>query len=114
MAAMLSWMGSRFMVRHAYDDFPVTVDRSLHDFFMEAMTLIPDEMKQLNRPGELPEWELSEDEYESLYHKIQFMGVSEKVKLALLGSKEAREHSRAGREQDGGCGCGEIAENTGI
>ena len=91
MAAMLSWTGSRFMVRHAFGDYPATVARSLHDFFTEAMGLIPDEMKHVTRPGELPEWELSEDEYESLYHRIQQMGVSEKVKLALLGNKEARD-----------------------
>ena len=91
MAAMLSWTGSRFMVRHAFGDYPATVARSLHDFFTEAMGLIPDEMKHVTRPGELPECELSEDEYESLYHRIQQMGVSEKVKLALLGNKEARD-----------------------
>ncbi len=91
MAAMLSWTGSRFMVRHAFGDYPITVDRSLNEFFTEAMRLIPEEMKQVTRPGDLPEWELSEGEYESLYHRIQQMGVSEKVKLALLGSREARD-----------------------
>jgi len=91
MAAMLSWSGNRFMVRQATHDFPVTVDRPLLEFLTEAMRLIPEEMTQAARPGELPEWELSEDEYESLYHKILQMGVAEKIKLALLGSKEARD-----------------------
>jgi hypothetical protein len=43
------------------------------------------------RPGELPEWELSEQEFESLYHQILNMGVAEKMKLAFFGSKEARD-----------------------
>jgi hypothetical protein len=42
------------------------------------------------RPGELPEWELSEEESESLYHRILSMGVADKIKLAFMGNKEAR------------------------
>ncbi|MFH0821630.1 MAG: hypothetical protein V2B18_02680, partial [Pseudomonadota bacterium] len=42
-------------------------------------------------PGELPEWELSEQEVSSLYNQILNMGVSDKVKLATMGNKEARE-----------------------
>jgi hypothetical protein len=91
MAAMLSWNGTRFVARKAGDDFTVTVDKTLGDFFTDAMRLIPDEMKYVTRPGELPEWELAEHEYESLYHKILQMGVTEKIKLAMLGSREARD-----------------------
>lgn len=91
MAAMLSWNGTRFVARKAGDDFAVTVDKTVGDFFTDAMRLIPDEMKYVTRPGELPEWELAESEYESLYHKILQMGVTEKIKLAMLGSREARD-----------------------
>jgi hypothetical protein len=90
MAALLAWNGSRFIVRLATESFPTTVSKSLEDFFTEAMTRVPDEMKLSARPGELPEWELSEAEFESLYHRILEMGVSEKIKFALTGNKEAR------------------------
>ena len=91
MAAISSWNGTRFVVRKAIDGYPVTVAKPLQDFFAEAMRLIPDEMTRITRPGELPEWELSEGEYESLYHRILEMGVAERIKLAFLGSKEARD-----------------------
>lgn len=91
MAALMSWTGLRFILRRAQDDFAVTVDKTLGDFFIEATKLIPDEMTRATRPGELPEWELSESEYESLYHQILHMGVGEKLKLAFLGSREARD-----------------------
>lgn len=91
MAAISSWSGTRFLARKAVDGYPVTVDKPLQDFFSEAMRLMPEEMTRVARPGELPEWELSESEYESLYHKILEMGVAEKIKLAFLGSKEARD-----------------------
>lgn len=91
MAAISSWSGTRFIARKAIDGYPVTVDKSLADFFSEAMRLIPDEMTRVARPGELPEWELSEGEYESLYHRILEMGVAERIKLAFLGTKEARD-----------------------
>jgi hypothetical protein len=91
MAAISSWSGTRFVARKAVGGFPVTVDKPLQDFFAEAMRLIPEEMIRAARPGELPEWELSEGEYESLYHRILEMGVAEKIKLAFLGSKEARD-----------------------
>jgi len=91
LAAMLSWNGTRFVARKASSDFTVTVDKPLGDFFTEAMRLIPDEMRYVTRPGELPEWELAESEYESLYHKILEMGVTEKIKLAMLGTREARD-----------------------
>ena len=55
------------------------------------MKLIPQEITRVTVPGELPEWELSEAQYESLYHQILRMGVAEKVKLAFMGTKEARE-----------------------
>jgi hypothetical protein len=90
MAAMVAWKGIRFLVRPLIGEFPVTVDKSLNDFFTESMKLIPDELFGVPRPGELPEWELSEEESESLYHRISRMGVAEKVKLAMLGNKEAR------------------------
>jgi hypothetical protein len=91
MAAISSWNGTRFVVRKAIDGYPVTVAKPLQDFFSEAMRLMPDEMTRITRPGELPEWELSEGEYESLYHRILEMGVAERIKLAFLGSKEARD-----------------------
>jgi len=53
--------------------------------------LIPQEITRVTRPGELPEWELSEVQFESLYHQILRMGVAEKVKLACLGTREARD-----------------------
>ena len=91
MAAILSWSETRFIVRHAHEEIPISVDRKLVDFFRESLKEIPDEMKQVTRPGELPEWELSEVEYRSLYHQILEMGMSQKIKLAFLGNKEARE-----------------------
>lgn len=91
MAALVSWNGIRFLIRPADPGFPVSMDKTLLDFFTEAMKLIPTEMASVPRPGELPEWELSEAEYESLYNKILNMGVAEKIKLALMGSKEARD-----------------------
>lgn len=90
MAAIITWKGIRFILRPSIGTFPVTVDKSLNDFFTESMRLIPDEFLGAARPGELPEWELSEVETESLYHRIQQMGVAEKVKLAFFGNKEAR------------------------
>ncbi len=90
MAAVLAWNGARFITRPALGDHPVTMDKTLNDFFTESMRLIPDEIMRAPRPGELPEWELSEEESESLYHRIMNMGVAEKIKLAFLGNKEAR------------------------
>jgi hypothetical protein len=90
MAAILSWSGTRFLVRYVREAIPTTVAKTLGDFFVESLKEVPDELKQVTKPGELPEWELSEAEYESLYHQILEMGVAEKIKLALLGSKEAR------------------------
>lgn len=91
MAALVSWNGIRFLMRPAGDDLPVAIDKPLHDFFTDAIRLIPSEMSRVARPGELPEWELSESEYESLYNKILNLGVAEKIKLALMGTKEARD-----------------------
>ncbi|HMK36372.1 MAG TPA: DUF4388 domain-containing protein, partial [Desulfomonilaceae bacterium] len=91
MAAMMSWNGLRFILRQTQEEFPVTVDKTLNDFFSEATKLIPDELIKAARPGELPEWELSETEYESLYHQILHMGVAEKLKFAFFGSREARD-----------------------
>ncbi|MBI5249760.1 MAG: DUF4388 domain-containing protein, partial [Desulfomonile tiedjei] len=91
MAALVSWNGIRFLMRPAGDDFPVAIDKPLLEFFTEAIKLIPSEMARVSRPGELPEWELSESEYESLYNKVLNMGVAEKIKLALMGNKEARD-----------------------
>lgn len=91
MAAMLSWNGTRFVARKAGSDFSVTIDKPVSDVFTEAMRLVPDEMRNVTRPGELPEWELQENEYESLYHRIVQMGVTEKIKLAMLGTREARD-----------------------
>ena len=90
MAAILAWNGVRFISRPAVGEYSVTVDKTLSDFFSESMKLIPDEINSTPRPGELPEWELSEEESESLYHRILNMGVAEKVKLAFMGNKEAR------------------------
>ncbi|MBM3299989.1 MAG: DUF4388 domain-containing protein, partial [Deltaproteobacteria bacterium] len=90
MAAMVAWKGLRFLVRPMVGEAPVTVDRTLNDFFTESIRLVPDELFGVPRPGELPEWELSEEESESLYHLISRMGVADKVKLAMLGNKEAR------------------------
>ena len=91
MAALISWTGKRFVIRPAPVDFPTTVDRPVQDFFADAIKLIPDEVGQVTKPGALPEWELSESEYESLYHRIMEMGVADKMKLAIMGSKEARD-----------------------
>lgn len=90
LAAMLAWQGIRFIIRPTVGEFPVTVDKSLGDFFTESTKLIPDEILGTPRPGELPEWELSEEESESLYHRISQMGIADKVKLAFMGNKEAR------------------------
>ncbi len=91
MAAMIAWNSSRFLVRPAHQEFPITVDKPLSEFFTDAMGLIPQEITRATRPGELPEWELSESQFESLYHQILNMGVAEKVKLAFLGNREARD-----------------------
>jgi len=91
MAAMLAWSGARFMVRYAPEEIPVKVDKKLGDFFTECLLEVPNEMKQVSRPGELPQWELSEFEYHSLYKQILEMGVADKIKLAFMGNKEARE-----------------------
>jgi hypothetical protein len=90
MAAVISWKGIRFIVRPVTGSFPVTVDKSLQDFFSEATRHLPEEFLSASRPGDLPEWELSEMETESLYHRIGQMGVADKVKLAFFGNKEAR------------------------
>lgn len=91
MAAMATWSASRMIVRPAAGPFPTTVDKPLMEFFTESLKQIPEEMRQITRPGDLPEWELSEAEYESLYRRILDMGVAEKVKLAFLGGKDARD-----------------------
>lgn len=91
MAALISWTGKRLIIRPTVGDVPSTVDKTLHDFFSEAIKLIPEEINQVAKPGALPEWELSEAEYESLYHRILQMGVAEKMKLAIMGTKEARD-----------------------
>ncbi len=91
MAAMVAWNSSRFLVRPAHEQFPITADKTLAEFFTDAMKLIPQEIMRVAMPGELPEWELSEAQYESLYHQILRMGVAEKVKLAFMGNREARD-----------------------
>ncbi|MBM4328107.1 MAG: DUF4388 domain-containing protein [Deltaproteobacteria bacterium] len=91
MAAVLSWTGTRLLVRDLNEDFPRTVQKPLGDFISEAIREMEEAFRNTPRPGELPEWELSESEYESLYHRISNMGVAEKIKLAFNGSKEARE-----------------------
>jgi hypothetical protein len=91
MAAVLSWTGTRLLVRDVIEDFSRTVQKPLGDFISEAIREMEEAFRNTPRPGELPEWELSETEYESLYHRISNMGVAEKIKLAFNGSKEARE-----------------------
>jgi hypothetical protein len=91
MAALLSWTGVRFIVRKAALDQPIRLSKSLHDFYLDSLKLIPEDAVRMTSPGQLPEWELSEAEYESLYHRILQMGVADKIKLALFGNKEARE-----------------------
>jgi hypothetical protein len=91
MASMLSWNATRFIVRQAMGEFPVTVDKTLQDFFTDSVKMMPEELTRLTKPGDMPEWELSEDEYQSLYNRILTMGVGEKVKLAFTGNKEARD-----------------------
>jgi hypothetical protein len=91
MGALLSWNGLRFIARQAPADQPVRVDKSLQDFYSESIRLISADLLRMTSPGTLPEWELSEAEFESLYHRILQMGVAEKIKLALLGNKEARD-----------------------
>ena len=60
MAAMIAWNSTRFLVRPAHQEFPITVDKPLSEFFTDAMSLIPQEITRVTKPGELPEWELSE------------------------------------------------------
>jgi hypothetical protein len=91
MAALMSWTGVRFIVRKAPTDHPARLSKSLHDFYSDSLRLIPEDVVRMASPGHLPEWELSETEFESLYHRILQMGVGEKIKLALFGNKEARE-----------------------
>ncbi len=114
MAALVSWNGIRFMMRPAGDDFTIGIDKPLLDFFTEAIKLIPNEMSRVARPGELPEWELSESEYESLYNKVLNMGVAEKIKLALMGNKEARDILVRDAKQNGCSSRGQEPENSGI
>ncbi|MEW6351690.1 MAG: DUF4388 domain-containing protein [Thermodesulfobacteriota bacterium] len=90
MAALLSWAGKTYVMRHAGGEIVHSIDKNLNDLFSEAMKEIPDELRQMTNPGELPEWELSEQEYESLYNQILNMGVAEKIKMAYTGNKEAR------------------------
>jgi len=90
MAAILSWNATRFIIRYATEEFPTTVDKTLSEFVIECIKEVPEELSQIPRPGELPQWELSEAEYQSLYHQILEMGVAEKIKLALMGNQEAR------------------------
>ncbi len=91
MAALVSWNGIRFLMRPAGDDLPVAIDKPLHDFFHRRHKADSQRDVPGRQTGELPEWELSESEYESLYNKILNMGVAEKIKLALMGNKEARD-----------------------
>ncbi len=91
MAAMLSWTGVRFLVRKAPKDHRARLSKSLQDFYSESLKLIPEDIIRITSPGQLPEWELSEAEFESLYHRILQMGVADKIKLALFGNKEARD-----------------------
>ncbi len=91
MAAILSWEGTKFVIRHELGTIASNTDKTLADFFTEAVKELPEEMRRIPRPGELPEWELSEAEYQSLYNQILNMGVAEKIKLALMGNKEARD-----------------------
>ncbi|HTY22474.1 MAG TPA: DUF4388 domain-containing protein [Desulfomonilaceae bacterium] len=91
MASLLSWTGLRFIVRRALADQPARLDKSLNDFYTEVLRLIPEDVIRMASPGHLPEWELSEAEFESLYHRILQMGVGDKIKLALFGTKEARD-----------------------
>jgi hypothetical protein len=90
MAALMSWNGKRFIVSKIDGEFESNLDKSVGDFVTEALKELSEEVTRLKNPGELPEWELSEEEYESLYFKILNMGVAEKIKLAMLGNKEAR------------------------
>lgn len=90
MAAILSWNATRFLIRYATEEFPTTIGKTLSEFVIECIKVVPDELSQVPRPGELPQWELSEAEYQSLYFQILEMGVSEKIKLALMGTQEAR------------------------
>ena len=91
MAALLSWTGVRFIVRKAPADQPARLSKTLHEFYSDSLRLIPEDAVRMSSPGQLPEWELSESEFESLYHRILQMGVGDKIKLALFGNKEARE-----------------------
>ena len=91
MAALLSWTGVRFIIRKAPTDVSGRLSKSLHDFYSDAVRLIPEDMIRITSPGQLPEWELSEAEFESLYHRILNMGVGDKIRLALFGNKEARD-----------------------
>ena len=90
MAALLSWNCKNYIVRPALGEVPNTLDKSLIDFFSESIKEIPEELRQLTKPGELPEWELTEQEFENLYNQILNMGVAEKIKMAYTGNKEAR------------------------
>lgn len=91
MAGLLAWDPKKILIKYALEEFPVTVDKTLGDFITETFKQIPEELKRAAKPGELPQWELSEEEAQSLYNQILKMGVSEKIKLALVGNKEARD-----------------------
>ncbi len=114
MGALMSWNGLRFLVREASPDQPVRVDKSLPDFYSDSVRLIPADLLRVASPGTLPEWELSEAEYESLYHRILQMGVAEKIKLALLGSKEARDILVRDANKMVCRGGSQVTENNGI
>ncbi len=90
MASLMTWNGLRFIVSKIDGDFEKTIDKNVSDFVTDAIAELTEEVSKIKNPGELPEWELSEEEYESLYFKILNMGVADKIKLATLGNKEAR------------------------
>ena len=91
MGALLSWNGASFIASSSPCRSTCESGQVLQDFYSESIRLISADLVRMTSPGTLPEWELSEAEYESLYHRILQMGVAEKIKLALLGTKEARD-----------------------
>jgi len=81
---ILSWHDGTYQIRPCTRDcspIPTTVSNIL----LESMRLLDE--GELN---ELPGWELSEDEFQSLFNKVQGMSISEKVKFALKGDKNYR------------------------
>ncbi len=95
MAAMIAWSSSRFLVRPAHQQFPITVDKPLSEFFMDSMRLIPQEITRVTKPGELPEWELSEGQYRKHLPSDLGNGSGRKSEACLFGKPGGQGYPRS-------------------